>query len=146
MKKSLLVSAMVIVVISLCSMGYAFEGKGRGDRSPKHDHLSQLPADKAVLFRQTMKEAREKTAENREQMKNLKKELRDVLTAPTFDEAMFLEKMNILQILRQKERQTVVEGFAQVAQQFTQEERKILAEIIPFKLRHHGRHGTRWHK
>ena len=146
MKKILSVLAMGIVTISLCSTGYAFEGKGRGDKTPKHALLSQLPTDKAALFRQTMKEAREKTAENREQMKNLKKELCDVLTAPTFDEAMFLEKMNILQILRQKERQTVVEGFAQVAQQFTQEERGILAEIIPFKLRHHGRHGTRWDK
>ena len=146
MKKSLSVLATVIVVISLCSLGYAFEGKGHDDGAAKHELLSQLPADKAALFHQTMKEARGKTAENREQMKNLKKELRDVLTAPTFDEALFLEKMNTLQTLRQKERQTMVEGFAQVAQQFTQEERKILAEIIPFKLRHHGRHGTRWDK
>jgi uncharacterized membrane protein len=146
MKKSLSVLVTVIVVISLCSMASAFEGKGRGDRAPKHELLSQLPADKALLFRQTMKETREKTAENREQIKNLKKEIRDVLTAPIFDEEMFLEKMNNLRMVRQKERQTMVEGFAQVAQQFTQEERKILAEIIPLKLRHHGRHGTRWDK
>jgi uncharacterized membrane protein len=146
MKKSLLELVIAVAVISLCSIGYAFEGKGRGDGAPKHELLSQLPADKAMLFRQTMKEAREKSAENREQIINLKKEIGDVLTAPTFNESMFLEKMNNLHILRQKERQTMVEGFAQVAQQFTQEERKILAEIIPLKLHHHGRHGGRWDK
>jgi uncharacterized membrane protein len=146
MKKTLSVLVMAIALISLCSAGYAFEGKGRGDRASKHELLSQLPADKAMLFRQTMREAREKTAENREQIRQLKNEIRDVLTAPTFDEELFLAKIKEMQILHQKSRQTMVEEFAKVASQFTQEERKILAEIIPLKLRHHGRHATRWHK
>ena len=143
MKKSLSVLVTVIAAISICSIVYAFEGKGRGDRAPKHELLSQLPADKEMLFHQIMRETREKTAENREQIKQLKKEIRDVLTAPTFDEEMFIEKIKGMQILRQKERQTMVEGFAKVAKQFTQEERKILAEIIPLKQRQHGRHATR---
>lgn len=146
MKKILSVLVMAIAVISLCSAGYAFEGKGRGDRASKHNLLSQLPADKAMLFRQTMREAREKTAENREQIRQLKEEMRDVLTAPTFDKELFLEKMKEMQILRQKDRQTVVEEFARIAEQFTQEERKVLAEVIPMELRHHGRHAARWHK
>ena len=146
MKKSLSVLAIVIAVISICSIGYAFEGKGRGDRAPKHELLSQLPPDKEMLVHQTMREVREITAENRDQIKKLKKEIVDVLTAPLFDEGMFLEKTKSMQILRQKERQTMVEGFAKVAKQFTQEERKILAEIIPQKHRQHGRHATRWDK
>jgi len=143
MKKSLSVLVIVIAVISICSIVYAFEGKGRGDRAPKHELLSQLPADKEMLFHQTMREVREKTAENRGQIKKLKKEILDVLTAPAFDEEMFLEKIKSMQILRQKERQIMVEGFAKIAKQFTQEERKILAQIIPLKHRHHGRHATR---
>ena len=143
MKKSLSVLVTVIAVISICSIVYAFEGKGRGDRAPKHELLSQLPADKEMLFHQTMREVREKTAENRGQIKKLKKEILDVLTAPAFDEEMFLEKIKSMQILRQKERQIMVEGFAKIAKQFTQEERKILAQIIPLKHRHHGRHTTR---
>lgn len=143
MKKSLSVLVIVVAVISICSIVYAFEGKGRGDRAPKHELLSQLPADKEMLFHQTMREVREKTAENRGQIKKLKKEILDVLTAPAFDEEMFLEKIKSMQILRQKERQIMVEGFAKIAKQFTQEERKILAQIIPLKHRHHGRHATR---
>ena len=143
MKKSLSVLVIVIAVISICSIVYAFEGKGRGDRAPKHELLSQLPADKEMLFHQTMREVREKTAENRGQIKKLKKEILDVLTAPAFDDEMFLEKIKSMQILRQKERQIMVEGFAKIAKQFTQEERKILAQIIPLKHRHHGRHATR---
>lgn len=144
MKKSLSVLATVIAVISICSVVYAFEGKGRGDRASKHELLSQLPADKEMLVHQTMREVRGKTAENREQIKKLKKEILDVLTAPAFDEKMFLEKIKDMQTLRQKERQAMVEGFAKVAKQFTQEERKILAEIIPLKHRHHGRHANHW--
>ncbi|OHE57101.1 MAG: hypothetical protein A2Z47_06060 [Thermodesulfovibrio sp. RBG_19FT_COMBO_42_12] len=143
MKKSLSVLVIVIAVISICSIVYAFEGKGRGERAPKHELLSQLPADKEMLFHQTMREVREKTAENRGQIKKLKKEILDVLTAPAFDDEMFLEKIKSMQILRQKERQIMVEGFAKIAKQFTQEERKILAQIIPLKHRHHGRHATR---
>jgi len=146
MKKSLSVLAIVIAVISICSIGYAFEGKGRGDSAPKHELLSQLPPDKEMLVHQTMREVREITAENRDQIKKLKKEIVDVLTAPLFDEGMFLEKTKSMQILRQKERQTMVEGFAKVAKQFTQAERKILAEIIPQTHRQHGRHATRWDK
>jgi uncharacterized membrane protein len=144
MKKSLSVLATVIAVISICSVVYAFEGRGHGDRASKHELLSQLPADKEMLVHQTMREVREKTAENREQIKELKQEILDVLSAPAFDEKMFFEKIKDMQILRQKERQTMVEGFAKLAKQFTQEERKILAEIIPLKHRHHGRHATRW--
>jgi len=143
MKKSLSVLVIVITVISICSIVYAYEGKGRGDRAPKHELLSQLPADKEMLFHQTMKEVRGKTAENRGQIKKLKKEILDVLTAPAFDEEMFLEKIKSMQILRQKERQTMEEGFAKIAKQFTQEERKILAEIIPLKHRQHGQHAIR---
>jgi uncharacterized membrane protein len=146
MKKSLSVLVIVIAVISICSIVYAFEGKGRKDRAPKHELLSQLPADKEMLVHQIMREVREKTAENRVQIKKLKKEILDVLAAPAFDEEMFLEKMKSMQILRQKERQTMVEGFAKIAKQFTQEERKILAEIIPLNQHQHGRHATRWDK
>src|SRR4030042_648799 len=140
MKKSL---SVLVIVISICSIVYAYEGKGRGDRAPKHELLSQLPADKEMLFHQTKKEVRGKTAENRGQIKKLKKEILDVLTAPAFDDEMFLEKIKSMQILRQKERQIMVEGFAKIAKQFTKEERKILAQIIPLKHRHHGRHATR---
>jgi uncharacterized membrane protein len=142
MKKSIAILVMVIAAMSICSIVGAYEGKGRGDIASKHKLLSQLPADKELLFHQIMREVRDKTTEIRSQIKRTKKEIHDILTSPEFNEEMFLEKMKSMQILHQKERQTVDEGIAKIAKQFTQEERKILAKIISLKHRKHGRDAS----
>lgn len=146
MRKSLSVPVMVIAVISICLTAYAFEGKGRGDRSLKQDLLSQLPPEKEMLFHQTMRAAREETAENRGEIKKLEEEMADILTAPVFDEKLFLEKKTSMQILRQKDRQAIDERLARVATQLSQEERIILAKMIPQKHRQHKRHAPRLYK
>jgi uncharacterized membrane protein len=146
MRKSLSVLIMVVAAISICSAAYAFDGKGRGHRALKQDVLSQLPPEKEMLFRQTMREAREETAENRGEIEKLKKEMVDILTAPVFDERLFLEKRKSLQILRQENRQAIDERLAGLATGLSQEERIILAKLIPEKYRQHKRHGTRSYK
>jgi len=142
MKKRLAV-LVIIVAMSLCSMVYAYYGKGRGNRPPREVLLNQLPAEKEMLFYQTMREVRGKTVNIREQIKKLKVEINDILIASKFDEALFLEKTKRVQELHKMMREAKDEAIVKLAKQFTQEERKILAELIPQKHRHHGRTPVR---
>ena len=110
--------------IFLSSVVQAFDGR------PPQEILSQLPAEKEALFHQTMRGVWEATANTREQIKGLEAEIKSVLTASEFDEALFLEKAKSLQVLRDVEREAMDEAMAKLASQFTTQERAILAELI----------------
>jgi uncharacterized membrane protein len=135
MKRRMAVSTLIIA-ISMCTVAYASDGTkrwGADDRSPRQELLSQLPADKEMLFHQTMREARQKASAMRTQIKTLRAEIKDVLTADQFDEALFREKTNSLETLRSKMRATMEEAVVTLAKQFSADERKILAELLPPK-------------
>ena len=139
MKKRMAVSTLIIV-IAMCTVAYASDGKNRwgaDDRSSRQELLSQLPADKEMLFHQTMREARQKASAIRTQMKTLRAEIKDILTADQFNEGLFREKTNTLETLRNKMRATMEEAVVTLAKQFSADERKILAELLPPKP---GRH------
>jgi uncharacterized membrane protein len=104
--------------------------------------MSQLPADKEMLFHQTMREVREKTSGIHQQIKGLKAEIKNILTAPEFNDALFLEKMKSIQELHITMKEVRNEAIVKLAKQFTQEEREILAELIPQKHRHRGGRGS----
>jgi uncharacterized membrane protein len=132
----------VLVLVAVFSVGtivYAYEGKGRGDRKQRHAILSQLPAEKEMLFHQTMREVREKTADIRDQVRGLKAEINDILMAPEFNEALFLEKTKRVQELHGMMRETKDQAIVKLAKQFTREERAILAKLIPPQNRFHDR-------
>ncbi len=114
----------LMVVISVCSMVQAFDGP------PSHKRMPPLPPDKEMLLHKTMREVREATMNIHEQIRGLEAEIRGVLTAPEFDEALFLERMRRLQDLYKMEIEAMDKAIAKLASQFTAEERKILAEII----------------
>jgi uncharacterized membrane protein len=133
----------VIVAMSVCSMVYAYDSKGRGDKESRQILLTQLPAEKEMLFHQTMREVREKTANIRKQIKELTAEINDILTAPEFNEVLFLEKTKKVQELHKMMSTARNEAIVKLAKQFTQEERRILAKLIPQKNRSHGRPPVR---
>jgi len=137
--QKIVVVLVSIIALSFCSIGYAYDGKGTGARKHRQELLSRLPADKEMLFHQTMREAREKTAGIRQQIKALKAEINNILTAPEFDDALFLEQMKSIQELHMMLKEARTEALAKLAKQFTQEEREILAELIPRKHRHQSR-------
>jgi uncharacterized membrane protein len=138
MKKSLAV-LVIVVAMSVCAIAFAYDGKGRGDRPQRQKLLNQLSADKEMLFHRTMREVREKEANILEQIKALKAEINDILTAAEFNEALFLEKTKKVQELHAMMRATKDEAIVKLAKQFSQEERKILVKLIHQKNRHHGR-------
>ena len=118
---------VLIALISLCSMVQAFDGP------PLHKRTPQLPPDKEMLFHQTMREVREATTSIHEQIKGVETEIRGVLIAPEFNEALFLERTRRLQDLHKMENEAMDKAAAKLANEFTAEERKILAEIISRK-------------
>ena len=122
--KKILTVLVLTVAISLYSMVQAFDGR------PPHERMPQLPPDKEILFHQTMREVRETTTSIHEQIMGVEAEIRGVLIAPEFDEALFLERTRRLQDLRKMESEAMDKAVAKLASQFTIEERKILAEMV----------------
>lgn len=125
--KKMFTVLVLMVVTSLCSMVQAFDGP------PAHKRMPRLPPDKEMLFHQTMREVREATTIIHEQIKGVEAEIRGVLTAHEFNEALFLEKTRRLQDLHKMASEAMDKAVAKLASQFTAEERKILAEIISRK-------------
>ncbi len=124
------------MVLFVYSIAYAFGGhssyKGY-HRSLRYELLSQLPEDKEMLFHKAMREVRQKGAEIRKEIKQLHAEIKDILTAPEFNEALFIEKTKRVYELRGKNREAMNEAIMKLAKQFTPEERKILVKLLPFK-------------
>ena len=125
--KKMLTVLVSILIIFLCLIVQAFDGP------PVHKRMAQLPPDKETLFHQTMGKVREATTNIHEQIKGVEAEIRSVLTAPEFNEALFLERTRRLQDLHKMEGEAMDKAVAKLASQFTAEERKILAEIISRK-------------
>jgi uncharacterized membrane protein len=126
MKKMFAVMVLMGVMF-LCSMVQAFDGR------PAHGSLGQLPPDKETLFHQTMRGVREATTSIHEQIRGVEAEIRGVLIAPEFNEALFLERTRRLQDLHKMENEAMDKAVAKLASQFTGEERKILVEMISRK-------------
>jgi uncharacterized membrane protein len=126
MNKSVALLA-VLVVISLGSITLAADGR------PPHGSLWQLPADKEMLFHQTMRGVFDATKDMRDQMKGLEDEIKTILTASEFDAALYLKKMSALRELNNTIRGAMDEAIANLADQFTAEERRTLAELVSRK-------------
>jgi uncharacterized membrane protein len=121
--KRMLSVLVVMVVVFVCSAGQAFDGR------PRRGSLGQLPADKEMLFHQTMRGVWEGTKNIHEQIKGLEEEIKGILTASEFNSKLFLEKSRSLQELHKGVKEARDEAIAGLASQFTAEERSILAEL-----------------
>jgi uncharacterized membrane protein len=134
----------LIIVMSVCSLAYAFDGgrgRGRGNKASLYGLLVQLPAEKEMLFHQTMREAREKGWEIRAQIKALREDIKEILTADQFDEDLFRANTRSLEALQMKRHETMEAAIVMLAKQFTADERKILVQLLPGKL-DHSRHSS----
>lgn len=146
MKKKMLVSTLIIAV-SLWSVAYAYNAAGpmgclKG--SLRQELLAQLPAEKETLFHRTLREARKKGAEIREQMKIVRQEIEEIIVADPFEEDLFREKTGDMQDLQKEMHIIRRDAVATLATQFTADERKVLIRLLPDGMGHHGRHTPKW--
>ena len=147
MKKKVVVSALIMAV-SMWSVAYAYNAVGPmgccGKGSLRQDLLAQLPAEKETLFHRTMREAREKGSEIREQMKIVRQEIEEIIVAEPFEEDLFREKTRDMHNLQKRMHSITEDAVATLATQFTADERKVLIKLLPDGMGYHGRHATKW--
>jgi uncharacterized membrane protein len=122
MKRS--VFGMFVGILFCCAAAQVFGGE------PPRNGLQQLPAEKEMLFHQTMRTVFEATASVRDQIKALETEMKAVLAAEPFDEALFLTKAEALRDLHDTMREAMDTAMAGLAAQFMAAERIILGEMI----------------
>ncbi len=138
MKKTLIISTLFIVGIALGVLTFSHNGYGRGFKNL--ESFSKLPSDKQTLLIETMSKVHEENSSLREDMQAAKQSMIAALTAEKFDEDTFQQNVDKMHDLHGKRIQAMAEAVKSLAPKFTQEERVILAEILP-----KGRHGRGGH-
>lgn len=138
MKKTLIIGSVFIVGIALGVLTFSHNGYGRGFKNL--ESFSKLPSDKQTLLIETMSKVREENSSLREDMQGARKSMIDALTAEKFDPNAFQQSVDKMHDLHGKKIQAMAEAVKNLAPKFTQEERVILAEILP-----KGRHGRGGH-
>lgn len=134
---------MLIVSVLALTLGFSLTVLAKGFH--KMEEFSKLPQEKQQLIIDTMKTMKEGKTEFREEMKAAKKEMKEALTAPEFDEAGFQASVDRIEQLRDQRKQMKVKSMMEIAPQFTQEEREILVKIFHKGKRGHGyyKHGCK---
>ena len=138
MKKTLIIGSVFIVGIAIGVLTFSHNGYGRGFENL--ESFSKLPSDKQTLLIETMSKVREENSSLREDMQGARKSMIDALTAEKFDPNAFQQSIDKMHDLHGKRIQAMAEAVKSLAPKFTQEERVILAEILP-----KGRHGRGGH-
>ena len=138
MKKTLIIGSVFIVAIALGVLTFSHNGYGRGFKNL--ESFSKLPSDKQTLLIETMSKVREENSSLREDMQGARKSMIDALTAEKFDANTFQQSVDKMHDLHGKKIQAMAEAVKNLAPKFTQEERVILAEILP-----KGRYGRGGH-
>ncbi len=147
--KKLFTTTALVLSLAFSGTGWANDAtsheKSHHDGSPRYmkEALSKLPKDKAALFEDSIKKAREQNKTLQDQAKTLREELRALLTAPKFDKDAYIAKSAEIQQLQAKAHANKAAAFAGAATQLTQDERKTLSDAIHHrgqgKGKEHGR-------
>lgn len=145
MKKLLATTAMVLALTA--GAAYAEYGAPKGPPPHVKEALAKLSDDKADLVGDTLRQMHESGQEDRQKIKALHEELKTILTATTFSETAFLAKTKEIDAYMAAKHQKNHLAIAELASQLTQDERKVLADIMPggkrfgHGKRHHGDHA-----
>lgn len=140
MKKLLALTALGMILAATPVMANDHQGKPGGRME---EALSKLPADKAELVRNSMKEGREEGKAERETLKKLFTEQKAIMVAPTFDKTAYLAKSKEISAVFAEVQTKRTERIADVASKLTAEERKVLADAHKGGKFHHGKRHER---
>ena len=137
---SLLLNMLLIGVI----IGDMSHRLGREHFFGRHapELVSKLPEDKAELFRETVERVHLDNKDVHKQIGEARERAMKILTAPEFDEAAYLVEVDKIHELKGFMKQRLADATIELARQFEQEERKVLAQ----HLRRGKRKKTRYLK
>ena len=106
-------------------------------RKSVEDFASKLPEDKGALFLETVQRVYLNNRDEYNQLREARKEAIKLLSAPEFDEAAYRLQVEKIHKLRSLMKWRLADATIELAKQFSQEERKALAQ----HLRHFSRHS-----
>lgn len=130
---SLLLNALLIGVI-IGNWSHRF---GREHFIGRHAELiSKLPQEKAELFLKTVERVHLNNRNIYHRIREARKEAMRILAAPEFDEAAYRLELKKLHELGDLMMQGLANATIELAREFGQEERKILAQHLRHELRH----------
>jgi uncharacterized membrane protein len=96
--------------------------------------LSELPPEKAKLFKETLSQSRSKNTALRAQIDKLEQDVATIMVAESFDKASYLAKNTEISKLYNEMKKNSSEAIASVAEKFTQADRKVLEKMHQKKL------------
>ena len=106
-------------------------------RKSVKEFASELPEDKAALFLKMMERVHVNNRDEYNQIREAKKEAMKLLSAPEFDEPAYRVQIEKIHELRSLMKRRLADATIELARQFSQEERRALAQY----LRHFPRHS-----
>lgn len=145
MKKLLTTTAIILsLAVSSVSLAYADVGAEKGEHRGGHfmeEAIAKLPEQAANEFRDTMKQAHEKTKATHAKIKKLHEELDALLVAENFDKAAFLAKTKEMQKIEEKAHASMSEAFATAVSKLSLGDRKTLSDAMKEEReKHHHEH------
>ncbi|MBN2233171.1 MAG: periplasmic heavy metal sensor [Deltaproteobacteria bacterium] len=149
-------TAMVIILTVMFALAtgtpvMAASDSGPGDHRPEQSRrllLQQLPADKEMLFHQTMRDARDRAAALNGEIAAQRLALKAIMAAETFAEEQWQDAADTMQELHRQRHAIMQDAVLTLARSFTAAEREILAEVLERRFGggrggFHGHRGTR---
>ena len=106
-------------------------------RKSVQEFASKLPEDKAALILETVERVHLNNRDAYNQLREARKEAIKLLSAPEFDEAAYRLQVENIHELRGLMKRRLADATIELARQFSQEERRTLAQ----NLRHFKRHS-----
>lgn len=106
-------------------------------RKSVQEFASKLPEDKAALLLETVERVHLNNRDAYNQLREARKEAMKLLSAPEFDEATYRLQIEKIHELRSLMKRCLADATIELARQFSQEERRSLAQ----HLRHFPRHS-----
>ncbi len=94
------------------------------------EFTSKLSEDKRKLFYEVMEKVYSDSKDTFKQIRKVRENAQSVLTAPEFDDAAYQAEVEKLHTLRRIMKQRLADAAKELAHQFDQEERKILADFF----------------
>jgi len=104
--------------------------KCKGGKCGDADPLLELSVEKEVLYRRTMRDAKNQADAIMKEIEELKEDKIDVLTSSSFDEQKFRRISSEIKELKDKKYSIFKEAIIGLARQFDRDDREIMAEAI----------------
>lgn len=130
MRRSVKAFIICSILLNLLLIGIFFGQEGKYFLWPREDIAKALSADKYKLYQETMRHTEESNRALREQMTEARKRAADILKADPFNRQAYLAQIKNMQDLRAQMMQRMAESIAGLAEEFSPEDRAILADTF----------------